>query len=417
MSLYGMMRTSTSGMAAQENLLGTVADNIANAKTTGYKRVTGEFATLVVADAGVAYQSGSVDSSLRQHVMQQGTLEYTTSTTDLAIVGDGFFVVKDAGGSSQLTRAGAFAANGNGDLVNAGGDTLLAYPSSGGTGVVANGLNGLVPVNLSSLPLVAEPTTAGRLYMNLASTSPVSTAPLPSANVASSASTSVTSIAVFDQVGTPKILDVYETKTAANTWEITVFDRAAASTGGKFPYSSGPLATTTFVFDPAKGSPVSGSPGSIAIPIPNGSSMQLDLSKTTELPSGFAVIDTHVNGSAPSPVDRVEIDESGKIVAVYKSGARNGIYQIPLATVVSPDNLVKLSGNKFGLTEDAGTLRVGLPNKDGLGRTVSGALEQSTVDVATELTMMIEAQKNYTVNSKVFQTSNELMEVLMNLKR
>ena len=417
MSLYGMMRTSTSGMAAQENLLGTVSDNIANSKTTGYKRVTEEFATLVVADAGIAYQSGSVDSSLRQHVTQQGTLEYTTSTTDLAIVGDGFFVVRNAGGASQLTRAGAFAPNGNGDLVNAAGDILLAYPSSSGTGVVVNGLNGLVPVNLSSLPLVAEPTTVGRLYMNLASTSSVSTAPLPSANSALSASTSVTSIAVYDQVGTPKILDVYETKTAANTWEIAIYDRAAASTGGHFPYSSGPLVTTTLTFDPTTGSPTSGSPGSITIPIPNGSSMQLDLSKTTELPTDFAVIDTNVNGSAPSPVDRVEIDDGGKIVAIYKSGARNVIYQIPLATVVSPDNLIKLSGNKFGLTEDAGTLRVGLPNQAGLGRTVSGALEQSTVDVATEFTVMIEAQKNYTANSKVFQTSSELMEVLLNLKR
>jgi flagellar hook protein FlgE len=417
MSLYGMMRTSISGMGAQENLLGTVSDNIANSNTTGYKRVSQEFSTLVVADAGLAYQSGSVDSKLRHDVGQQGTLRYSTSATDLAIVGDGFFVVDAPNGSTGLSRAGSFRTDQSGNLVNASGDRLLGYPSSNGGRATVNGLGGLVPVNIAALPLVAEPTTKGAFSMNLMATSDVSTAPLPSSNGAASASTASSSIVVYENIGTPVVLDIYQTKTAANTWEMSIFDRATASASGGFPYGSGPLAVTTLGFDPATGGLATTSAQSITMQIPNGNSIDLDLSGTTELPTASGLIDVRVDGSAPSPMDRVEITENGEVVAIYRNGASSKIFQIPLVQVVSPENLERLSGNRFGLTDAAGALAVGIPGEQGLGRTVSGAVEQSTVDVATELTVMIEAQKNYTANSKVFQTSAELMEVLINLKR
>jgi flagellar hook protein FlgE len=248
-------------------------------------------------------------------------------------------------------------------------------------------------------------------------TSDVSTAPLPSSNGAASASTASSSIVVYENIGTPVVLDIYQTKTAANTWEMSIFDRATASASGGFPYGSGPLAVTTLGFDPATGGLATTSAQSITMQIPNGNSIDLDLSGTTELPTASGLIDVRVDGSAPSPMDRVEITENGEVVAIYRNGASSKIFQIPLVQVVSPENLERLSGNRFGLTDAAGALAVGIPGEQGLGRTMSGAVEQSTVDVATELTVMIEAQKNYTANSKVFQTSAELMEVLINLKR
>lgn len=417
MSLYGMMRTSTSGMAAQENLLATVSDNIANASTTGYKRASQEFSTLVLNKAVATYQSGAVESQTRTFIAEQGAFNYTSSPTDIAIAGAGFLVVMDPSGATSLTRAGSFVKDGNGNLVNAAGDLLLAYPSKGGTTPVANGLAGLEPVDLSSLPLVADRSTVGLLYVNLPAGTDVVAGPPPSQNLVSSGFAQRSSIVAFDNVGTPVTLDIYQTKTAANIWEVAVFDRAAAAAGGRFPYASGPLSTATFAFEPATGALASGSAGAVSVPIPNGATLELDMSRSTELPTEYSVRDVNVNGSGPSVVDRVEVAKDGSVVAVYKSGFRTAAYQIPLATVVSPDKLMALPGSKFGVTQDSGALTVGLPGRQGLGQTISGALEKSTSDVATELTVMIEAQHSYTANSKVFQTSTELMEVLINLKR
>jgi flagellar hook protein FlgE len=172
---------------------------------------------------------------------RQCTLTYTSSPTDLAVEGQGFFVVSDANGTMSLTRAGSFAKNGNGDLVNAAGFKLMAYPVTGGTNPVTNGFAGLVPVSIASLGPVAQPSTFGTLSVNLPPESAVVTGSLPSSNAPGAVHTKMTSLVVYDNVGTAKTLDIYETKTATNTWEIAVFDRSAATIGG-FPYTGGPLA-------------------------------------------------------------------------------------------------------------------------------------------------------------------------------
>lgn len=418
MSLYGMMRTSASGMTAQSNMLSTVADNIANASTTGYKRASEEFSTLVL-ESGVAdYESGAVESHTRRFISKQGSFNFTSSATDLAIRGQGFLIVSGADGAMSLTRAGSFVKDGDGYLVNAAGYQLMAYPSAAGTNPVSNGLAGLVPVNIATLGMLAQPSSVGRLFVNLPPDSTaVAPASLPSANTVTSAFTKVTSLVAYDNIGASKTLDIYETKTAANTWEIAVFDRAAASPGGGFPYGSGPLATTTLTFDPTNGALAAASPASIAIPVPNGASLTLDLSKSTELAAGYVVRDVAVNGSGPSDVDRIDISEAGELFAIYKNGARSESYRIPLANVPSPDNLAPVTGNLFALTADSGSIIVGQAGTTGLGELVSNALEKSTVDIGSELTTMIEAQHSYTANSKVFQTAADLMEVLINLKR
>ena len=104
MSLYGMMRTGVSGMASQANRLSTVADNIANSSTTGYKRARTEFSSLVLPSTQGSYNSGAVTTTVINSISQQGRLQYTTSVSDLAVDGNGFFIVQDAGGNSFLTR-------------------------------------------------------------------------------------------------------------------------------------------------------------------------------------------------------------------------------------------------------------------------------------------------------------------------
>src|ERR1700674_194408 len=105
MSLVGMMRTGVSGMAAQSNALSTVSDNISNSATTGYKRASAEFATLLETNNTSDYTSGGVNTNIRYGITNQGVIQGTTSTTDLAINGNGFFVVNNGSGTPFLTRA------------------------------------------------------------------------------------------------------------------------------------------------------------------------------------------------------------------------------------------------------------------------------------------------------------------------
>lgn len=419
MSISALMRTSASGMEAQANRLGTVADNIANVNTTGYKRASTEFSSFIPIRATSEYVSGSVTSHIRNQISEQGILNYTTSVTDLAINGNGFFVVSDADGTPFITRSGAFVKNGEGELVNAAGYHLMGYSLENGTPApVANGTSGLERVTLDNLALEAEQSTEGVFYTNVpADAAVIAPADLPSANAASAEYTAKSSLATVADLGREVTLDIYWAKTAADTWEISVFDRAAEAPTGEFPYSSGPLVTDTLTFDSASGALTPASPTDITIPVPGGSSLVLDLSESSQLATDYTVVEAKVNGNGPSAVDRTEIDDEGIIYAIYENGARVPTFQIPLANVSSPDNLQPLAGDVFTTTAESGELQVGFPAKAGLGNVNSSALEQSTVDLANELTFMIESQRHYSVNSKVFQTGADLLDVLVNLKR
>lgn len=420
MGLYSTMRTSASGMAAQANRLGAVSDNIANSSTTGYKRASMEFSSLVLDSGGTEYVSGSVESHTRYAISEQGAFNFTTSATDLAIRGEGFFIVSADTGQTFLTRAGSFVPNGVGDLVNAAGYNLMGYSlANGAPAVVANGTAGLEVVNIGSVALQATPSTSGAFKVNLPYNSTVvAPANLPSANAATAQYTGKTSLTAYDNLGNKITLDVYSTNVGGGDWEVSVFNQADAAAGGGFPYAGGALATQTLSFDNTTGKLTALSPTSVSVPIPNGASLVLDMTGSTQLGADYTLLDaTVVNGNAPSPVDRIEIAEDGTLYTVFESGTRIATYKIPLGSVASPDNLQPLAGNVFVPTADSGEMQIGFPGDSGFGKMISGALEQSTVDLASELTTMIEAERNYTANSKVFQTGSELMEVLVNLKR
>jgi flagellar hook protein FlgE len=418
MGLYGMMRTSASGMAAQANRLGTVADNIANSATAGYKRASAEFSSLILQSGGSEYVSGSVETQIRHSISEQGAFKFTTSSTDLAVKGNGFFVVQTATDQTYLTRAGSFVRDGDGNLVNAAGFKLMGYSLAGGApNVVTNGTGGLEVVNIGGFALEATPSAAGHLYFNLPSNgNTIAAANLPSANAAGASYNGKTSLVAYDNLGNEVTMDVYASKTGSGTWEISVFNHAAAASGGGFPYTGGPVATTTLSFG-ADGQFAPASPTSMTFTVPNGAAFTLDLSQSSQLATDYTVLSAAVNGNAPSGVDHVEIADDGYLYAVFENGERQAVYRIPLADVPSPDNLEPLAGNVFGLGPDSGDLQIGFAGSNGFGTMVSGALEQSTVDLASELTTMIESERNYTANSKVFQTGAELMDVLVNLKR
>ncbi|MDF3215337.1 flagellar hook protein FlgE [Mesorhizobium sp. M7A.F.Ca.CA.001.09.2.1] len=419
MSLYGMMRTGVSGMNAQANRLSTVADNIANSDTTGYKRSSAEFSTLVMPSTGGAYNSGGVTTTIRQAVSDPGVLQYTTSVSDLAVSGDGFFVVQDPSGTPYLTRAGAFVPDGQGRLVNSAGFQLMAYSYENGVpAATVNGFEGLVPVVISDQGMTATPSTEGSYAGNLpAGATPVATANLPAANAATAQYTSKSSMVAYDNLGNKKLLDVYFTNTGAGTWQVAVFDQSKATAGTSFPYTAGGLlGSANLTFDTTTGK-LTGTPTGVSFTVPNGATLNLDLSALTQLGTGFTVSDAQVNGNAPSTIDKVQISKDGTIYAQYKDGSTKPLYKIPLADVQSPDQLTALPGNVYSQGTESGAVRVGFANEGKLGSIISGALENSNVDIAEELTNMIAAQRSYTANSKVFQTGSDLMDVLVNLKR
>lgn len=418
MSLYGVLRTGVSGMNAQSTKLGTIADNISNAGTIGYKAASTQFSALILDSNGSAYNSGSVSTTVRHAIGTQGPLTYTTSPTDLGIQGSGFLIVSDPNGQPYLTRAGSFVTDAaTGNLVNSAGYTLLGYPlDDGNPNAVLNGMGNLAPVNMTDKNLKAVPSTVGTFTVNLPANSSLVTGDTPADNTATSAFTVKSSVVAYDKIGNAITLDVYMTKTAdsPDSWQISVFDQANAASGGGFPYTSGPLASQTMTFDDSGN--LTSTP-TIDVPVPNGATLSLDMTGSTQLATDFTPMNVSINGNAPSSISGVDIDNDGTVYATYENGSRVAAYRIPLANVPSPDNLQPVPGDAFAMTTASGDVQIGFPTEGGRGKLVSGALEQSNVDMASELTDMIAAQRNYTANSKVVQTSSELLDVLMNLKR
>jgi flagellar hook protein FlgE len=280
--------------------------------------------------------------------------------------------------------------------------------------VVANGLGNLEVVNIAQQSLLGNPTTqAGISSANLDSNAAISAGP-PNF-------TSKTSVITYDNIGNPVKLDMYMFKTAANTWDVQIYNSAGAAAGGGFPYAAGSqLGTTqTFTFDVSatgKGRLAAASPTSINFTIPGGSPFTFDMSSMTQVADEFQFKAT-TNGNAPSALDRVEVSSDGTMYSIFDDGTRIASYKIPLATVPSPDNLSPEVGNVYSISTNSGNIQVDFAGNSGLGTIKPEALEASNVDLANELTAMIESQRSYTANSKVFQTGADLLDVLVNLKR
>ena len=527
MSLYGTMRTGVSGMNAQANRLSTVGDNIANASTAGYKKASTQFSSLILPSSEGAYNSGGVTTNVRYSISSQGTFTYTTSSTDLAINGRGFFIVQGSDGIEYLTRAGNFTGMSDGTLQNAAGFTLMGYQYSTTEDptIVVNGFDGLTEINLSSASLDATASQKGVLDVNLP------------ANAMAGFSTS-TSLVAYDSQGNTRLLDYVYTKLADNSWQLDVLYKGASimseyheptskvdvggnldataavgdvvtesydvvdntgtaqtfdasytrtATGWDIEFSSGgtvfatrsvddsefdaagnyvgqavevidPIDTGTWstgtititfsdlklkagattVVPVANGMPTTtvGAPitltfdsnGKLVSPqtvVTTGQAISgaglepltINIGGSTQLASDFKVGNGKIDGNSVSDVVGHEISEDGIVYLKYSNGKLEPKYRIAMADVQSPDQLKPLAGNVYTQSNDSGVIVMGYAGNGSYGTILSGALEDSNVDIAEELTSMIESQRNYTANSKVFQTGSELMEVLVNLKR
>ncbi len=425
-----ILNTSVSGMSADQNWLSSISQNVANASTTGYKGIETEFSTMVDQLPGGPYQGEGVQTTTISYNAQQGGVVSSTTPTNLAVQGAGFFVVSDAAGNIYLTRNGSFVPDSSGNLVNSSGLYLMADNIQNGQTVTSNSLSSLQKVNVESSGLAAQETTSGSLAVNVSSkATAIAAANLPTANSASSSYTSETSLVVYDNLGAAHTVNLYFSNTGTGTWQVAAYDAttqaldaAAASPAGSDPYDpKALLGVQTLTFNANGGLPsgtmltLSNPAASPTAPLSTGQSISLDLSDTTQLATSFTVTSATANGNAPATLSGVSIATDGTMLYQYANGASKNAYVIPLANVASPDNLSAVNGGAYTTTAQSGPIFLGTAGLT-LGSIDSSSLESSTVDLATELTDMIGTQSAYEANSKVFQTGATLLDVLNNLK-
>ena len=442
MSLYGAMMIGVSALDAFSNALSTSSSNIANVNTIGYKSSDTNFSTLVAASMGASDMSSiGVVSGTSQNIGQQGLLQTASSPTDLAISGNGFFMVSDSsspGGGQYYTRAGDFNPNANGDLQNSAGFYLMGYAVDS-SGNVAPGA-ALSAINVSNLTGKAEPTTTMTVQANLQAstevyddsqgTYAVGTNDMAGGQVTPSFTRTIN---VYDSQGGSRPITISYLKTAANQWSYEVSyagDAANDLTGGSNLLASG---TMTFnsdgtLADVSADAGATASNGTLQLNIPwsanSGLSSQplsinfgtLNASNgMTQFDSASTLTNSTVDGALFGTLSGVSVDSSGIVTAQFSNGLTQKIAQVPLATFTNPNGLAAISGNAYAATANSGNAIVGAAGAGGAGKIQSGALEGSTVDLATEFTNLITTQRAYTASTRVITTASEMLDTLNNM--
>ena len=420
MSVLGAMYSAVSGLAAQSQALGVISDNISNVNTIGYKGTSSNFGTLVTA-ASIenAYSPGGVRMTPYQHVDQQGLLQSSGSPTDIAIVGNGLFVVNEAaasgfGNNYLFTRAGSFNADKDGNLVNPAGYYLQGWPldSTGSLPASTTVLTSLETVNVANLTGTAVPTSNIEMRLNLPST-------------AADGDTYSATVQIFDSLGNPHNLQIdFVYDAATPQWNITVQDPTLVSTGVTSGTVTAVARSITFNGD--------GTPDVITFPdiditwtatTANPSTIAANVGTSgltdgiTQFAGEFALSFIDQDGVRFGAFTNVSIDEDGVVSALFDNGERVDIYQLPLARFSNPNGLQPANGNAYLQTIRSGDVLLLQANTGGAGTIASQALEGSTVDLAEQFTNMIVTQRAYSANAKIITTADEMLEELIRISR
>lgn len=433
MSLYSALYAGVSGLNAQSAAMATVADNITNVNTVGYKAIETQFSSLVTdGRTASAYSAGGVVASPRALISKQGLLQASGSSTDLGIDGAGFFVTRADSPTSDsiaFSRAGAFHPDQDGFMRNSGGYYLMGWRlDNAGTYVNNGNVAALEPVRMTELTGTATPTTKIQMRANVQSTTSVFTGAYAPGDMASGAATPAfnRTLEVFDAQGGSHRLDLSMIKTGANTWAAEIYAVPATDVSA----SNGLLASGAIAFNPdgslnlANSSPTLF--GSLNVGWTNGAGSQPitmafgtngGLDGLTQFGSESAVISTSINGGQLGNLASVEVSKSGVVSAVFDDGTTRPVFQLPLATVPNPDSLTRLPGNGFAISSNSGSIALNAPGALGTGTIASGTLEASNADLASEFTNMIRFQRAYSASSKIITTVDDMLQEVSNLKR
>lgn len=392
--------------------MSVIGNNIANTNTVGFKSSRTVFSDLLASSVngsgGTCQVGRGTGLSSVDNLFSQGTFETTESQTDLAIEGEGLFVVS-APGSDALcyTRAGSFSFDGEGYMTNAEGYRVQGKPYTNGVLSGADATDIKVNINTG---IQAQMTRNINLSTNLDANSDVIAAAFDATDTNTYNYSNSTSI--YDSLGNTHLLTTYFSKTTDNTWDWNIVDE-----NNNTVYSS-IAASNPMVFDTAGALTSS---GQATIPIPAGAgtaaqSIEFTLANTTQFANDSQVISQTQDGYSSGNLTNISIDNSGDILAKYSNGEEQKISRIVLAKFSNFGGLQKQGAGLFAATAESGSPRIGVPGSE-LGKIFTNSLEQSTVDLASEFVKMITTQRGFQANSKVITTTDEMLSELINLKR
>ncbi len=468
MSINSAMLAGVSGLVANSSALAAISDNISNVNTIGYKRSQANFQTLVTGGGGrnSAYSAGGVVATTRQFVSQQGLPQRTASATDLAVSGQGFFVVTEKPENLQatdvrsFTRAGSFQLDKLGYLQNDAGLYLQGWlvNDQGEIATDPSDLTRLKAINVSSVGGTAERTTRIQVNANLQSSQLVSTeeatynpATNSMAQYDADAGTGVKpdfsmQIPVSDSKGGKRTIQVDFLKSdVANQWHAEIRAVPADSVVCGPGLADGQLKTGTIAFLPdgrldaanttlldannpmiSFGASAGGAPGAGEVNWAAGlgvdaQDIRFELGSgaggLTQFDSQSVVQSVTTNGTAFGNLTNIEIDERGFVTAIFDNGVSRQIAQVAIATFPNPDGLRAINGNAYRVSEQSGTYNLKPPGSGGAGFLSPSTLEASTVDLSSEFTGLITTQRAYSASSKIITTADQMLEELLNIKR
>ncbi len=433
MTISSSLNAGVAGLAANASRLATIADNIANSATHGYKRAVADFSSLVIESGEGTYSAGGVRVTTQRLIDQPGSLASTNNATDLAVRGAGFLPVTTESSVLNsigdfplfLATTGSFRTDEDGYLRTPAGVTLMGWPADpdGTIPTFARDTgDGLEPVQINVNQFTSEPTTRIALGVNL---------PATETNFDASGDPLPLSVEYFDNLGTSRSINMTFTPTVpatgtSNTWTMTLTDSASGATV---------IGEYTIVFDDTRGAggtiasvtPVSGgaynaATGDFQINVAGGP-IDINIGAVgtgtglTQLSDSFAPTSISKDGSPVGNLISVDIDANGFVKANFDIGITRTIYQIPLINMSNPNGLISLDNQIYATSADSGTIFLWDAADGPTGDIVSYALEESSTDVAGELTQLIQTQRAYSSNAKVIQTVDEMLQETTNIKR
>lgn len=414
--------TSLSGLNANQQKLNVIGNNLANINTIGFKSSTVDFSDLVSQSVGgssanpmqigLGVTTGSISPNF-----SQGGIENTGVPTNVAVQGNGFFVIGGVANRSY-TRAGDFSFDANGTLVTSDGQGVQGFtatdPVTGA--IITTGQ----PSDIVVPPGVLRPPTATTRFGTVS-------------NLDASAAVAATFTAssqIYDSLGTAHVTTITYTNTASGAWSYSISVPGADVTGGVVGVPTVIKAgTLTFSGAGVLATVDGAAPANVAIVSPawkdgatatNFTWAVLDANGTATLTGYTAASATSSvtqNGAAAGTVSDISIDSAGQIVATLGAGQTVVVGQVALATFNNPQGLVKVGSNRFGESAAAGIANVGVAGTGGRGGLIGSSLEQSNVDMAHEFTQMILAQRGYQANSKSITTADQILMETLNLKQ
>jgi len=406
--------SALSALTADSNAIDVCGNNLANLNTPGFKAAQVEFSDLMSETLGGALNPAQVGMGVGPIQTEtnyiQGAITTTNGPFDAAIQGNGFFVVQGQGGQTLYTRDGSFQVDSAGNLVTATGQNVQGWLANNDGTVNPDGpLSNLTVPTGTQVP--GTVTTTMSLDVNL------------DAGSASGSSFSAP-IQVYDSLGASHTLTVDFTNTGTNTWSYTVTVPAAdLSSGG-----NATLATGTLTFDGNGNltSPAAGSaPQALAITgLADGAKdMSIDWSlfgasgnsNITQLSETSALESEAQNGEAPGQITNVSLQNGGLMVADYSNGEQVTIGQLAVASIQNPGSLISVGNNNLQASAATAPVVVGAANTGGNGQIVSGALEGSTADMATEFTNLLTYERSYQAAGRVITTGDQMLQDLMGL--